>query len=383
MEAIKTAEAQQNEGLVFSSMLIEKVELFKLDIPLKQPFIISLGPIYSSKNVIVKIYTNNGLVGIGECSPYAYIVGETQESEIAIGKMIGKLLIGKNPLEIHNRLLEIDTAIAFNKTIKSAFDMALYDLASKYCKLPLYAFLGGSRNKKLISDMTVGINKPEKMAADALSYKQAGFTILKVKLGADQATDVARIAAIRMAVGDDITIRIDANQAWDSILAIKILAALAPYNIQHCEEPVARWDNAGMKKVCKNSSIPIMADESLFDHHDAFRLASTASCDLFNIKLSKSGGIYKALKIIAIAEASGIKSQVGSMGESRYGITALAHLALASNNIIHFDFDAPLMQSEDPVIGGLQYGEGGEVTISDAHGIGADFNPDYYEQVPL
>ena len=383
MDVIQATESQQNENLNFSDMRIEKVELFKLDIPLKQPFIISLGPIYCSQNMVVKILTNSGLIGIGECSPYTYIVGETQESEIAVGKLIAKLLIGKNPLEIHSRLSEIDAAIAFNKTIKSAFDMALYDLSSKYCKLPLYAFLGGSTTKKLISDMTVGINLPEKMAADATSFKKAGFSVLKVKVGSDLATDVARIAAVRAAVGDDIIIRIDANQAWDSVQAIKILAALAPYNIQHCEEPVPRWDNAGMKKVCENSSIPIMADESLFDHHDAFRLASTSSCDLFNIKLSKSGGIYKALKIIAIAEAAGIQSQVGSMGESRYGITALAHLALASKNIIYFDLDAPLMQSEDPVIGGLKYIEGGEVILSDAHGVGADFDPSYYHKINL
>ncbi len=383
MDVLKISKEPKNENLIFSGLRIEKIELFKLNIPLKQPFIISLGPIYSSKNIIVKIHTNGGIVGIGECSPYDYIVGETQESEIAIGRLIVKLLIDKNPLEIQDRLAEIDAAIAFNSTIKSAFDMAFYDIASKFSELPLFAFLGGSRNKKLVSDMTVGIDKPEKMAADALAFKEAGFKILKVKLGSDLLTDVSRIAAIRAAVGEDMRIRIDANQAWDCVLAVKILAALYPYNIEHCEEPVAHWNNAGMKKVRENSSIPIMADESLFNHHDAFRLASTSSCDLFNIKLSKSGGIYKALKIIAIAEASGIKSQVGSMGESRYGITALAHLALASKNIIYFDLDAPLMHSEDPVINGLKYVPGGEVILSDAYGIGADFDADYYEQVPL
>ncbi len=367
---------------IFSGLLIEKIELFKLDIPLKQPFNISLGPIYCSKNIVVKIYTNSEIIGVGECSPYDYIVGETQESEIATGKLIVKLLIGKNPLEIQNRLAEIDAAIAFNNTIKSAFDMALYDIASKFCKLPLFAFLGGSRHKKLITDMTVGMDTPAKMASDAFNYKKAGFSILKVKLGSDQFTDVARIAAIRDAVGKEITIRIDANQAWDSVQAIQILAALTPYNIQHCEEPVAHWDNAGLKRVREQSKIPIMADESLFDHHDAFRLASTGSCDLFNIKLSKSGGIFKALKILAIGEAAGIKSQVGSMGESRYGITALAHLALVSNSIIHFDLDAPLMQSEDPVTGGLKYSKDGEAIVPETPGIGADFDSDFYKQVP-
>ena len=117
-----------------------------------------------------------------------------------------------------------------------------------------------------------------------------------------------------------------------------------------------------------------MADESVFDHHDAFKLASRGACDFFNIKFSKSGGIHKALKINAIAEASGIKCQVGCMSESRFALTALMHFVLAAKNVVHFDIDSSLMLDADPVIGGIQYEGKGKWILKDAMGIGADFD---------
>jgi L-alanine-DL-glutamate epimerase-like enolase superfamily enzyme len=124
-----------------------------------------------------------------------------------------------------------------------------------------------------------------------------------------------------------------------------------------------------------------MADESLFDEHDAFRLASMGACDYFNIKLSKSGGINTGLKIISIAEAAGIKSQVGCMSESRLALTALAHIVMARKSIVHFDMDSALMLSQDPVIAGIQYLENGEIVLPENIGIGADIDENYLKQM--
>ena len=122
--------------------------------------------------------------------------------------------------------------------------------------------------------MTVYLGTPERMAEQALGYKNDGFPAIKVKLGLSADEDIERIRAIRMAVGEKIPLRIDANQGWDVVTAIQVLKALEPYHIEHCEEPIPKWNNAGLKKVRENSPIPIMADESVFDHRDAFRLAS-------------------------------------------------------------------------------------------------------------
>jgi L-alanine-DL-glutamate epimerase-like enolase superfamily enzyme len=129
-----------------------------------------------------------------------------------------------------------------------------------------------------------------------------------------------------------------------------------------------------LAEIRKNSPIPIMADESCFDHHDAKRLINLNACDLINIKLGKSSGIYKALKIIESADLVNMKMQVGGFLESRLGFTASAHLALASENIIYFDFDTPLMMVEDPVIGGIQYGKNGKISMPESTGLGASID---------
>ncbi len=358
---------------------ITKIEIIKLNIPYKEPFVISLGVIPAATNVVVKIYCSDGSVGIGECAPFVYIVGETQETVFELAKQIGAMLKGKDPYALEARLGEIDRAIYGNYTMKSAFDMALYDLLAKKADMPLYKMLGGSNNREIYTDMTVSIGSPEKMAADALLFQKGGFPAVKVKLGTGMVTDVERIKAIRQAVGYDYPLRIDANQGWDIVTAINTLQALDEYNIEHCEEPIPAHHFMQLPKVRQQSPIPIMADESLFTHYDAFRLAHIGACDYFNIKFSKSGGINTALKIDAVAQGAGIKCQVGCMSESRYALTALMHFVLASPNVVHFDMDSSLMLDQDPVVGGIEYQGMGLWKLCDAPGIGADFKPEALE----
>ncbi len=355
---------------------ITEIEIFKLSVPLKEPFVISLGPITDANNIVVRIHTDAGLTGTGECSPFPTIVGETQASEFEMARTLAALLKGRDPLAIENRLAELDAAVPRNPTIKSAFDMALYDLLGKSAGLPLYRLLGGGNARRIFTDMTVGLGSPEKMAADALGFQRAGFSAIKVKLGTSVGEDVERIRAIRAAIGDELPLRIDANQGWGPVTAIQALKALEPFGIDHCEEPVKHWDLEGLARVTANSPIPIMADESVFDHRDALKLARRGACDYFNIKLSKCGGIHNALKIVAVAEAAGIASQVGCMSETRFALTALTHLVAARENIVHYDIDSCLMHVSDPVVDGIEYRDGGEWILPDAPGVGADFDPD-------
>ena len=273
-----------------NSEAISKVEIIKLNIPYKEPFVISLGIITEATNVVVRIHTSSGLIGTGECAPFVFIVGETQETVFELARQVGKLLLGKNPFAIEECLYEIDRAVHGNPTMKSAFDMALYDLLALKAEMPLYQLLGGSKNKEIHTDMTISIGSPEKVAGDAIAFQKEGFPAIKVKLGTTLKEDVARIKSIRQAVGPDYPIRIDANQGWDTMTAIETLKALEPYHIEHCEEPIAHWNNRELVKVRENSPIPIMADESLFDHHDAFRLAGKHGClRLFQYQILQIG----------------------------------------------------------------------------------------------
>ncbi|MCY7311146.1 MAG: dipeptide epimerase [Chitinophagaceae bacterium] len=354
-----------------NSLTIRQVELYKLSIPLIEPFTTSLGTDYSAENVLVKIITAEGIIGFGECSPYMPINGESQDTCFIVGQYFAKALKGKDPLQIEECIKLMDTIIYGNSSIKSAFDIALYDIASQNAGLPLYKFIGGENNKTIITDYTVSIGEPQQMAADAVKIKAAGYPAIKVKLGKNGKTDVLRIKAIREAVGNEIPLRIDANQGWAVDEAIETLQALAVYDIQHCEEPIARWNFMRLPDIKKASPIPIMADESCGDEHDAERLIQLKACDYFNIKLGKSGGIFKALKMARMAEAANIHLQVGAMLESRLAMTAFAHYALCSPLIVHFDFDTALMFKEDPVTGGIVYEKNGVVKVPEVVGLGA------------
>jgi L-Ala-D/L-Glu epimerase len=357
---------------------IQSVEIYKLFISLKEPFIISLGPQNDVQNIIVIIRTKDGCVGYGECSPYMSINGESIDTCFIVGQYFAKVLKGKNALDIATCAETMDKTIYGNSSIKSAFDIALHDIAAQHSGLPLYKFLGGKKNKILETDYTVSIGDPQKMQSDAIKIKEQGFPAVKVKLGESKQKDLERIKAIREAIGDEHPLRIDANQGWQTAgNAIEVLRALAEYNIEYCEEPILRSRFLELGRVSQASPIPIMADESCGDEYDAERLIQLNACKMFNIKLGKSSGIYKGLKIAQLGANAGIIMQVGGFMESRLGMTASAHLALANDHIHHCDFDTPLMFTEDPVIGGIRYLDKGIIDVPDTPGIGAAIDERY------
>ncbi|MBT6546114.1 MAG: dipeptide epimerase [Rhodobacteraceae bacterium] len=359
-------------------MQITEIEIFKADLPLKRPFRIAIGETTVAGTVFVRIHTDQAIYGMGEANVFTPIVGETLSTALAAANDLARLLVGTDPLDIEGQVEKMQAFLPNNATIRSAFDMALFDIAGKAANMPLYQLLGGTK-RKLETDNTIGIDTPETMVQDALDFKRRGFGAVKVKLGTTAAEDIERIRAIRAAVGPETKIRIDANQGWDKIGAIQVLSAIESFDIQYCEQPVPAWDFDGMAAVSAQSAIPIMADESLFDDHDAIKLVRANACGYFNIKLAKSSGLFVALKINAIAEAAGLKCMVGCMTETRLGLTAGAHLISARRNIIFADLDGALMLRDDPVVDGMVYGDGGSITLPDGPGLGTDLAADYLE----
>ena len=351
--------------------IISQVEIYKLRIPLIEPFITSLAYETHVENVIVVIRTEKGITGFGECSPYMPVNGESMDTCFIVGQYFAKLMKGQNALKLEENLAAMDKLIYANSSIKSAFDIALHDIIGQHQQVPLYKFYKGKNNKELVTDYTVSLSDPEKMAADALKIKNQGYPSIKVKLGASGKKDVERIKKIREAVGDKIPLRIDANQGWTVKEAIDTLNALEKYDVEHCEEPIAKWNFMRLRKVKKNSPIPIMADESCGDAHDAERLIKLKACDMFNIKVGKAGGVFNAYEIVKLGGKAKMHMQVGAFLESRLGMTASAHLALCNDHIVHCDFDTPLMFSEDIVSGGLTYHANGVMKVPDVPGLGA------------
>jgi L-Ala-D/L-Glu epimerase len=364
-----------------TATIIRSIEIYKLFIELKEPFIISLGAQNDVQNIIVIIRTQDGCTGYGECSPYMSINGESVDTCYIVGQYLGKVLINANALDITTCMELMDRTIYGNTSIKSAFDIALHDIAAQHSGVPLYKLLGGDNNKVLETDYTVSIGNPAKMASDAVRIVQQGFPAVKVKLGEGKDIDVERIKSIREAIGQKHPLRIDANQGWKTGRnAIEILTAMERFNIEYCEEPILRHRFMELNQVSRESPIPIMADESCSDEHDAERLIQLNACPMFNIKLGKSSGFHKALKIARLGAQAGITMQVGGFMESRLGMTASAHLALANDHIHHCDFDTPLMFTEDPVIGGIKYLDKGVIEVPDTPGLGAVIDEAYLNE---
>ena len=193
------------------------------------------------------------------------------------------------------------------------------------------------------------------MAQTAATFIADGVRIIKIKLGKNGPEDVQRVRRIRDAVGPDIILRIDANQGWDFDTARQTLQAMGPLNIQFCEQPMRYWNDHRLPELRQPSPVKIMADESVFDHHDAKRLIAANACDYVNIKFAKSGGILEATRINAVCEQHNIPCMMGGMLESRVALTAFAHFALAHDNIRFYDMDTCLLgHTADPVTGGVQ-----------------------------
>lgn len=351
-------------------LIITAIDIYRFSIPM-EPFSIATGTLDHAQNVFIRVHTDAGFYGVGECSAFPMIVGETQDTCLVIARDFAKLWIGKNALDIPARLQQLHDFTAGNGTIKSAFDMALYDIAAKSAGVPLYQFLGGEK-RKVESDITIGIASPELMAQKAIAFKQSGANILKVKLGKNAQTDVERIKQIREAVGDDMKIRVDANQGWSFDEAVFALQNIAPYAIEFCEQPMRTWYNDRLPELMQLSPVKIMADESVYNHHDARMQINSGSCHYINIKFSKSGGIFEAKQIHDTAAEKGIPCMMGGMLESRIALSAKLHFVYSSPNVKFYDMDTcKLGHLQDPCIGGAQY-NGYHLDIADAPGIGAD-----------
>ena len=359
---------------------ITGVEIYYFDIPLNSPFRISIGTVYAANDVLVRILTDAGVVGLGEACPFPPITGETQETNIIAAKSFRDMVLDKNPLAIEERLREFGSFIHTNPSAAAAYDMAFYDILGKIAGQPLFRLLGGD-DYAIETDLTCDLEAPEVMAKAAKSYVDRGFMTIKVKVGQGPDIDTARLRTIREAVGSSPRIRIDANQGWTVPQAIDSLRRLEKYDIEFCEQPVTADDVAGLRAVRTASPIPIMADEALFLPPDAIKLIKAECCDYFNIKVMKAGGIHNSMKIAHIAQAADIRCMVGCMLETRLGLTAAAHIAAAlPQTIVFADLDGMNSHTIDPIVDGMSV-KAGRITLPELPGLGVDVDPAFLKKL--
>ena len=343
-----------------------------INIPLVTPFKTALRTVTAIENILVTVATDSDLVGYGGAAPTAVITGDTLASIVGGIEHIRDSIVGMKIENSEFIFQRLNSCLIGNNSAKAAVDMAIYDLIAKSVGVPLYRLFGGTANV-LETDITVNLDTLEKMVAESQKQLQDGFNILKIKVGGDPQLDIQRLQSIQDAIGTAVKIRIDANQGWNAKEAVLVGKELQRrnLNIELMEQPVPARDFEGMRYVRDQLLMPVVADESVFSPQDALELIRLRAVDGLNIKLMKCGGIYNALKIVAIAEAAGIPCMVGSMMESHVSVTAAAHFAVSRTSVYRYDLDAPLFCSINPANGGISY-QGNKVSLPDLPGLGID-----------
>lgn len=364
-------------------MKIVKAEIYVVEFPLKEPFIISYATYPHMAAVIVKLETDTGLAGYGEAVPDEHVTGEQVNGTYEILKnMLVPAVIGQNPFDIEKIHFLMNSEIARNPAAKAAIDIACYDLMGKASGQPVYNLIGGRAHDNLQYPKVLSIETPEIMAKKAKLAMEQGFSSLKLKVGgADSAMDIKRIYAVREAVGPDMPIRIDVNQGWKTAgHAIQVINQLDGAGLTWIEQPIRMGDIRGLADVRSKTATPIMADETVQTMEDVLEIIRLDAADYINIKLMKSGGIFPAVQMAKAAEGAGIIAQIGSMVESSVGSAAGYHAVMSRRNIQTAELTGPLLFSEE--IGDLDF-QLPYVMLSDKPGLGIEVDEKQLQKLTI
>jgi L-alanine-DL-glutamate epimerase-like enolase superfamily enzyme len=334
-------------------MKVTNIETWIVEMPLAVPYTISYEDVNKTTNVFIRIDTDKKINGFGCAAPDFAVTGETVPSVYSIFNE--ELLLrtkGEDVLRISKLIEKVRPIFEKNPSARAAFDMALHDILGKTANLPLWKLLGGYRSS-IKTSVTIGILPVKETLEYADKYIKQGFKSLKLKGGKDVDLDVERIIKVREFVGKSIEIRFDANQGYTVEESLKLVKSTRSARLELLEQPTPRGKPNLLRSVTEDVPIPVMADESLLDLRDAFRLAKNSLVDMINIKLMKVGGIYDALQVNSVARSAGLEVMVGCMDEAALSIAAGLHFALARPNVIYADLDGHLDLIDDPTSGAV------------------------------
>jgi L-alanine-DL-glutamate epimerase-like enolase superfamily enzyme len=364
-------------------MRIDGITIFCLRIPFVEAFRHSTSARSFSDSIVVRVRAEDGTVGYGEGLARSYVTGETVESLVshlvnrlwpAVARSdYGEISRNPDPLALLSSIDESlpetsDRVIAWHGA-RTAIELALIDCLLRSEGLSLGKILPAKRQSVIYSGV-ITAGSMEAAVRHARYFKLFGLKYLKIKI--DTTNPVERVAAIRRAVGSDISLRVDANGAFDAPTAAKILSALNDFGVDAAEQPVGRGHPEELAELRVNSPIPIVADESLVTLADARALIDARACDYFNLRLSKCGGIFRTLQMAGLAGSAGLRVQLGShVGETAILSAAGRHVAAHLENVDFVEGSyGSLLLAEDISRDSVVFGHGGVAPLLRGPGLG-------------
>ena len=315
---------------------IERVEVFGVAMPLIGTFTSAGISKQATKCVVVRLTASDGTVGISSIEPSAGAKspGTAAELAVAIRERIAPAVVGQDPTNI-NRLVELlDGLTPTQPGAGAAVEMACVELASRIQDVPLYTYLGGAIQTDVLFNGWIGELPPEEAAVEAKRWLKSGFRSTKIKVGSGIEADRDRIAAVREAVGSAMKIRIDANMQYDADTSLKLCRLVKQFDLQLFEQPAHLRDLEGLARVRREGGIPVMADESVSDHPSLIAIIKADAADFVKFGIKQAGGILRAARMLATAEAAGLPVVVGHGFGLDPSTLAEIMLAASSRNVL-------------------------------------------------
>ena len=313
------------------SPTIADVETILLDLPTIRPHHLAMTVMNRQTLMIVRIRTSDGVVGIGEGTTIgglSYGPESPEGMKLAIDTYITPILLTCDPTRVGHAMDRIGASVQGNSFAKCAVETALLDAHGQRLGVPVSELLGGRRHDRLPVAWTLASGDTGRdidEAEDMLARRRHNIFKLKIGKGEPKA-NVAHVAAIKRALGERASIRVDVNQAWSEATASAMLPSLLDAGVDLIEQPVSLRNLGALRRLADQTSIAIMADEALQGPESAFQIACASAADVFAIKIEQSGGPYHAVKVGSVAEAAGIGLYGGTMLEGGIGTAASAHV---------------------------------------------------------
>ena len=349
-------------------MKIEQIETTVLEMPYTKPLVTATNNFTVARGLLVKVVTDGGSEGYGYSDLFPR-TGETPETaRHVIESVLRAKVVGKDLEELVRLRADFDHALTGNPRAKAALETAMYDALARSYHVPLFLMLGSRYRKEIKVIKMVSVDSPEAMAEEAKQLVRDGLS-LKLKVSGKIDQDLPRVAAVRKAVGDDVFIKVDANEAYDAKTAIRLAKGLADHGVEVFEQPVPRDQFDALWEVKKHSPIKIEADQSVRPVTDAQMVIKNRMVDSINTGIPKVGSIGEVRRIAELCEMNGIRCALSNTAGSMVGDAAAVHLAASTPGI------APLCElGEFEVINGDPFFglsvEKGTIRVPDGEGLG-------------
>lgn len=322
---------------------------------------------------VVGITDDHGHTGYGYM-PAMLVVGESPlTAEALLHGTIAPLLRENKTVGIPDIVKQIDLAVGANPQLKFAVEAALLDLQGKRLGTPLYNLFGGLARREVPVMRMLGLKPPKETAQEAQALVERGYRYVKIKIGLDDKRDIETVERTREALGEDVSISVDANQAYTPMRAIKVLNQLRDFNLIVCEQPVRQDDVRGMAFVRRHVEVPIMADEGVATAADALRLIEADAVDAVSIKIWKMSGYYKSRDIAALCGAANIGVHVGSTAGSQLMEALQLHFCASLPDLFAGAEIGEFESLTDDPASGLAV-ENGNLRVADRPGLGIDID---------